>query len=136
MASFKCLIFIALCVYTAAAQHVEPTEDGARVKKQTFIAPAPIVAYSSAPGAYSYGYSTYGAFPYSYPTAAYPAAAYPAPVPYVAKAAYAAYPAYPEKAVYAAKAAYPAYANDDGSYWPGKYEKTYVPAAYPTVYHY
>ncbi|VVC38975.1 Hypothetical protein CINCED_3A012811, partial [Cinara cedri] len=137
-----------------------PSDDGARVKKQAFIAavPAPVLAYSaSAPGSFSYGYSTYGAYPY----------AYPAPLPYAAKAAYAeddavlaysasapgffsygystygaypyAYPAplpYAAKAAYAAYPAYPAYAEDDGSYWPGKYEKTYVPAPYPTVYHY
>lgn len=86
-----------------------------------------ILAYSAvAPAAYPYAYS------------AYPAATYPALSAYAASA-YAAYPAgyaaYP-----AGYTAYPKYANDDGSYWPGKYEKTFIPTAYragyPLAYHY
>ncbi|XP_025422005.1 cuticle protein 16.5-like [Sipha flava] len=143
MASFKCLIFIALAVYSVAA--VEET----REKRGAYIAaaPAPVLSYSAvAPVAYPYAYSaarsgsfSYGysapAYAAAYPAAAYsaatyPASTYPAVRAYPAAAAYAAYPA-------AAYAAYPSYAEDDGSYWPGKYEKKYIPAVYPAAaYHY
>ncbi|KAL5238690.1 hypothetical protein ACI65C_006100 [Semiaphis heraclei] len=149
MASFKYLIFIALAVYSVSA------EEGARAKKHAYIAaaPAPILGYSaSAPGSFSY--ASYTSYPYKYPAtvaayhapATYPAATYPATA-YVA----AAYPSYHEddgqywpgkyekSYVPAYKAAYPSYPEDDGKYWPGKYEKTYIPAykaAYPIAYHY
>ncbi|XP_022173032.1 uncharacterized protein LOC111035643 [Myzus persicae] len=149
MASFKYLIFITLAVYSVVA------EEGVRAKKHAYIAaaPAPVLGYSaSAPGSFSYAYSDYTSYPYSYPSvvgaaayhapAAYPVAAYPA-------TAYAthAYPAYHEddgqywpgkyekSYIPAYKAGYPSYPGDDGKYWPGKYEKSYIPA-YKAGYHY
>jgi len=130
MASFKYLIFIALAalsMYSIAAEEApkaeeQAAEDGVRVKKHAYIAaPAPVLAYSAAvPATYPYAYSAYPSYSYAYP-AAYPST-------YTA-ATYAAYPGYPY-----------AYAHDDGKYWPGKYEKTYYPAAYkaayPVAYHY
>ncbi|XP_027839775.2 adhesive plaque matrix protein-like [Aphis gossypii] len=122
MASFKYLIFITLAVYSVFA------EEGVREKKHAYIAaaPAPILGYSaSAPGSFSYGYSDYTSYPYNY---AVKAAAYHAPAVYPAAT-------YPAATVYAAPA-YPSYHKDDGKYWPGKYEKTYVPAlpAYKAAY--
>ncbi|XP_001945233.1 adhesive plaque matrix protein [Acyrthosiphon pisum] len=151
MASFKYLIFIALAVYSVAA------EEGVRAKKHAYIAaaPAPVLGYSaSAPGSFSYAYSDYTSYPYNYPVAAaayrapaaYPAAAYP-----VTAYAAAAYPSYHEddgkywpgkyekSYIPAYKAGYPSYPEDDGKYWPGKYEKNYIPvykAGYPVAYHY
>ena len=93
---------------------------------------------ASAPGSFSYAYSDYTSYPYNYPVAgaaAYPIATYPA----TAYAAHA-YPSYPkddgqywpgkyEKAyIPAYKAGYASYLEDDGQYWPGKYEKNYIPA--------
>lgn len=77
-----------------------------------------ILGYSvTAPGSFSYAYSGYN-YPYHYPVAkAIPF--HPAPVAYPA----AVYPA----TTYAAHA-YPSYPEDDGQYWPGKYEKIEVPA--------
>jgi len=116
-----------------------------------------VLGYSaSAPGSFSYAYSDYTSYPrYNYPVAA---TAYHAPSAYPAGAAYpltayaaAAYPSYHEddgkywpgkyekSYVPAYKAGYPSYPEDDGKYWPGKYEKTYVPAykaGYPVAYHY
>ncbi|XP_025206049.1 adhesive plaque matrix protein-like [Melanaphis sacchari] len=152
MASFKYLIFIALAVYSVAA------EEGVRAKKHAYIAaaPAPILGYSaSAPGSFSYAYSDYTSYPYNYAVkaaaypapAVYPAATYPAATVYAAPA----YPSYHEDDgkywpgkyektyIPAYKAAYPSYPEDDGKYWPGKYEKTYIPAykaGYPVAYHY
>ncbi|WP_193313471.1 hypothetical protein, partial [Raoultella ornithinolytica] len=95
MASFKYLIFVSLAVlsaYSVAAAEDAPkpeeraAEDGARVKKNAYIAagPAPVLAYSAAPAAaYPYAYSAYPGYPYAY-SAAYPAAytaAYPAAYP-------------------------------------------------------
>lgn len=85
-----------------------------------------ILGYSvTAPGSFSYAYSGYN-YPYNYPVAkAVPFhAAPPAPVAYPA----AVYPA----TTYAAHA-YPSYPEDDGQYWPGKYEKIEIPA-YKAVY--
>ncbi|XP_022168991.1 adhesive plaque matrix protein-like [Myzus persicae] len=151
MASFKYLIFIALAVYSVAA------EEGVRAKKHAYIAaaPTPVLGYSaSAPGSFSYAYSDYTSYPYNYPVAAaayhapatYPAAAYP-----VTAYAAAAYPSYHEddgkywpgkyekSYIPAYKTGYLSYPEDDGKYWPGKYEKTYIPAykaRYPVAYHY
>jgi len=118
-----------------------------------FFLSSAILSYSaSAPGSFSY--ASYTSYPYKYPAtvaayhapATYPAATYPATA-YVA----ASYPSYHEddgqywpgkyekSYVPAYKAAYPSYPEDDGKYWPGKYEKTYIPAykaAYPIAYHY
>ncbi|XP_027847555.1 uncharacterized protein LOC114127506 [Aphis gossypii] len=149
MASFKYLIFITLAVYSVVA------EEGVREKKHAYIAaaPAPILGYSvTAPGSFSYAYSGYN-YPYHYPVAkavpfhaapvAYPGAVYPATT-YAAHA----YPSYPEDdgqywpgkyekiEVPAYKAVYPSYAaEDDGQYWPGKYEKVDA-SAYKAEHHY
>jgi len=81
-----------------------------------------ILSYSaSAPGSFSY--ASYTGYPYNYPATA---AAYHAPAVYPA----ATYPA----TAYVA-AAYPSYHEDDGQYWPGKYEKSYIPA-YKAGHHY
>ncbi|XP_015370271.1 PREDICTED: uncharacterized protein LOC107166211 [Diuraphis noxia] len=117
MASFKYLIFFTLAVYSVVA------EEDIRAKKHAYI--AALLGYSaSAPGSFSYAYSDYTNYPYNYPVvggaaayhalAAYPKTAYPA-------TAYAAH-------------AYPTYHEDDGQYWPGKYEKAYIPAAYKAGY--
>jgi len=129
MASFKNLIFITLFVYAVVAEESQPANDGEKVKRHAYIAaaPAPILSYSaSVPAAYPYSYPAYP----GYPAATYPASTYPAVTAYSAPA-YASYPA--------GYVAYPKYANDDGSYWPGKYEKTFYPAyktGYPVAYHY
>ena len=149
MAFFKILIFITLAVYSVIA------EEGVRAKKHAYLtaAPAPVLGYSaSAPGSFSYAYSDYTSYPYNYPVvkaaayhapAAYPVAAYPASA-YAAHAYPAIYheddgqywPGKYEKAyIPAYKAGYPSYPEDDGQYWPGKYEKSYIPA-YKAGHHY
>ncbi|VVC29615.1 Hypothetical protein CINCED_3A009117 [Cinara cedri] len=124
MASFKNLIFFALVVCTFAATQETET---VREKKHAYIAtaPAPVLAYS-VPGAY----------PYHYAPVPYVAAAAKAYAPYPAKA-YAPYPAIAAYAAYPTKtyAAPGVYADDDGSYWPGKYQNT-AAYAYPAAYHY